>query len=340
MLPNITAPERSRALPGIGESTGTVVTDFDYYNEEDWGNVVKQLIESSSEQDSTLDFNGDVNLAKEFSANEYKRIRLNDNISNDSLSVTPLVESRVTSTENRKEDKYGLLSALFPLPFKPNNTKNAEKFKDSSDSSQSDSKNTNEANGNLMSSSSYVVSKINPWYGPNKNESRLEYLLRFPYLLQEAMNTGNLRMLKHLFAEALTEDCVLENGESMAPIEGRDKLYGFHTLILNSFPDYFSVVHSIKKISSCVYRFKRNSFFTYVSNMGTQAFDKWLEKAQLVDKMDQNMQDQIQKFYLLKHQDIPIKFERKSDVYIRLNKDLAHIERLVFVNFFFEVYPQ
>ena len=52
------------------------------------------------------------------------------------------------------------------------------------------------------------------------------------------------------------------------------------------------------------------------------------------------MKNSIQNFYLLKHQDRPIKFERKSDVYMRLNKDLTHIERLVFVNHFFEVYPQ
>ena len=332
MQQNITASEDSHALP----STGNFITDSDFYNDEDWVNVVKQLIET--EKDEALSFHGDVTLAKAFSENEYKRLRLNENNFDNCLSVTSLDQSRLLNT--RKEDKYGLLTALFPLPFKTNTLTNSEKFQGPPDTNHSDCKHIKEDNGSIVSSGSYVVSKMNPWYGPNKNESRLEYLLRFPYLLQEGMNTGNINMIKHLFAEALAEDCALENGEAMVPIGGREKIYGFHTMILNSFPDYFSVVYNIKKVSTCIYSFKRNSFFTYLSNMGTQAFDQWLEKVQVVEKMDENMKNTIQNFYLLKHQDIPIKFERKSDVYMRLNKDFTHIERLVIVNHFFEVYPQ
>jgi hypothetical protein len=65
-----------------------------------------------------------------------------------------------------------------------------------------------------------TFSPRNPHYPQMINESRLEYLCRVPMLIQAAVNSSNLEMLKYVMDETVTENCLHQTSQTAHSYRG------------------------------------------------------------------------------------------------------------------------
>ena len=152
----------------------------------------------TSFNENELTFNGDVERAKEYSKNEYE--------SSEYLKAHDFIGPNI------EEKYYG--SEYLPLDF-DTETEHHQVDSKIELTSQND-------RSNIFSSPKIEINK--PIVLQHPRESRINYLLRFPKLYQEFMNSSNLKKLKASLYDALTEECIFHILTS-PPMMGVRKIY-------------------------------------------------------------------------------------------------------------------
>ena len=123
-----------------------------------------------------------------------------------------------------------------------------------------------------ISSISYPRLKI-PIVLQCPKEARTRYLLRFPNLYQEFMNSSNVEKLKFLLYDTLTEDCVYHILTS-PPMMGIEKVYEMQCATLLSSPDFYLSISDIKYYKRRILTCLGTSFgtlHTYHCNLNSQS---------------------------------------------------------------------
>ena len=108
---------------------------------------------------------------------------------------------------------------------------------------------SNDADDNMQVVITY--SPKNPYYTQTMNESRLDYLKRFPMLLQAGTNSYNLEKLKELIDEVVTKDCLIKTPHLEA-YRGRDTWYDQLITVLNAIPYLFVAYTSPMLFRRCI----------------------------------------------------------------------------------------
>ena len=161
-------------------------------------------------------------------------------------------------------------------------------------------------------------------------EPRLKYLLRFPQLYQEFMNSSNLEKLKMLVYDVLTEHCVFHI-QTSPPILGVDKIYNMQCMTLKGAPDWYVLVSKMKRIKRRIWTLKSKSFGTLPHNM--TLLDKkssyWNFVGTPIESLDEFHQLQKQKYDTLVSQNKTIRFERTARWYYFLNRDCKQFEKVM-----------
>ena len=167
-----------------------------------------------------------------------------------------------------------------------------------------------------------------------EHEPRIKYLLRFPKLWQEFMNSGNFEKLKILFADILSEGCIQLNSLS-PPIVGREKMYNVQVSIQRNIPDFCVFYSNIVRSKKRLITMDGTSFgsFPYANSSCDKTISAWnfFETAP-INIFDEHHKLQKQKYDTLKSQNKVIKFERRATWHIILSRDLRQIVKVMAFN--------
>jgi hypothetical protein len=180
-------------------------------------------------------------------------------------------------------------------------------------------------------------SKASCYFDPFPGEPRMNYLLRFPKLVQIAMNSSNFKMMKRLYDEVLTEDCVFQSG-IFGLTTGRQKLLEICRQTVEVMPDYYCIPINIQK-------FKRRIITHTLFTTGTMVFidpnnliTKMFENLSKSEGLDEHTKRQVEIFQRCKSQNKMATYERKSRVVYGLNEKLTHVERFMMKPTSLEIY--
>ena len=162
------------------------------------------------------------------------------------------------------------------------------------------------------------------------NEPRLHYLLRFPQLYQEYMNSSNLEKLKMLVYDVITEHCVFHI-QTSPPIVGVDKIYQMQCMTLKSAPDWYVLFSKMKRIKKRIWALRSKSCGTLPYNLLSMETAKsyWNFVDMSIEKLDGFHQLQKQKYDTLISQNKMIKFERSATWYFFLNRECKKFEKVM-----------
>ena len=163
-------------------------------------------------------------------------------------------------------------------------------------------------------------------------EARTRYLLRFPQLYQQFMNSSNVEKLKALFYETLTEDCVYHILTS-PPMIGIRRVYELQCLTLLSSPDFYVSISDIKFFNRRIITCVGTSFGTvpYLARDQSPSSNKqitfWNFIGMPFQELDKFHQIQKQTYDRLISQKKSIRFERKTRWYLFLNRERSKVQR-------------
>lgn len=207
----------------------------------------------------------------------------------------------------------------------------------------------NEYKSDMLSTSSTAsvnrMSKLDvsgPIILQNPKESRLNYLLRFPKLYQEFMNSSNLEKLKALLYDVLAEECIFHILTS-PPMMGVHKIYEMQCLTLKNAPDFYTLIYHIKYVKKRIITLRGKSFGTlpHTNNNNSSSSTSKLQPTEnnkqtfwnfmgiSLEKLDEFHRLQKQKYDTLVSQNKIIKFERSTKWYVFLNKELTKVEKVM-----------
>ena len=186
-----------------------------------------------------------------------------------------------------------------------------------------------------------TFSPKNPYYTQMMNESRLDYLIRVPILLQAAINSYNLEKLKFLINEVATEDCLLKVSY-LEVYHGRDKWYDQLVTILNTVPDLYvantppMLYH--RSIVMKQYRYGTMGALTGINNNAKKDYLWNPFKTLPVEKMDAKMKSMKATYDKCIIEGKLMHFDYKVIVFYMLNKEMTHFEQRVSYCESFELY--
>ena len=123
------------------------------------------------------------------------------------------------------------------------------------------------------------------------SETRLEYLMRVPSLLQCAINSCDLINLRSLIDEAYIENCVFKCEPLSIVMRGRRMLYEKYATEMNAVPDFF-VIYSKPTIEGRYICTKSYAYGTSGNQTGLASAQKahlWNPFADKHIKMDEKM---------------------------------------------------
>jgi hypothetical protein len=177
-----------------------------------------------------------------------------------------------------------------------------------------------------------TFSPIAPQYEPTTSESRLEYLCRFPELLQAAINSSNLEMLRYILDESVTED-LLTTIDNMYDCRGREKWYLQSVAILNSVPDFYVAFTKPMLFRRCIcmkqYCYGTTGVLTGL-NSSPQTDYLWNPfKAIPFEKMDERMKEYKVLYDKCMSEGKLVRFVKRSFLFLILNEEMTHIEQRV-----------
>jgi hypothetical protein len=294
--------------------------------------------------DNSLSFNGNVDLAKEFSDKEsYDMFVTNGLIIPDSKNDEYHYPDTLTDSDYKQEDDTGssytdtysavedqeILKNDLIVPSNLGNDYNYllnpsfnTKHRHTSDT---DNK---EITNRIMKSTRIIIKPTNIFQRPG--EARLTFLPRSIKLFQEFWNSGDVENMKLLFEDMFTDDVIFHNLTS-PPIMGRDKIYSYIVPILQTSPDFYALFSNIKRSGKRLVTCKYNCFGT-IPYSGDTEDDKpspWNFYGTPIEKLDEFHQLQKQKYDTLKSQNKRIKFERKSFWYFGINKEMNKFSKIM-----------
>lgn len=191
----------------------------------------------------------------------------------------------------------------------------------------------------IFTSLETISNKINPTigllYAHIDSETRSEYLLRVPFIMNSSINSYNLKKLKSVMDDAFVDDCVTTLGNltldrNILTLNGRQSLYDHFVAVLNNAPDFHYVMHSKPKYYGRCITFINISYAT-IGNQTGLSTDKtshlWNPFAAIpVEKMDDQMRELKLIYDHLLSRNVLI---RLVGIYLcthKLNKELTHIE--------------
>ena len=317
------------------------------------------------EHDIDLTFNGDMTLAKSYLEQDdygFNNI-FNETIFN-SQGCEPdwYLENSINSSSTNFESKLSSSSTENKvLPSISENTVSSANLESESNDGSLITKSTavsSSINSEIRSSSSEPEIKISssfivpkgiaaskvriPSYKSHPGELRLPYLLRFPKLLQVALNGADSKMLQSLCDEVLTED-VLHLTGVYAPMIGRKKFVELFTSFAKAVPDSLLICSNIKHTKRRIITFKAIFAGTLVFHNPNELIIQMFENAS-TDYMDgDDMKNNKLIFERCKSQKKSMTFERNSQMVCGLNFELTHIEKVMSKNMstkFFEHIPK
>ena len=162
------------------------------------------------------------------------------------------------------------------------------------------------------------------------NEPRSKYLLRFPQLYQEFMNSSNLEKLKALVYDVITENFIFHI-QTSPPIVGVDKIYEMQCMTLRSAPDWYVLFSKMKRIKNRIWTLRSKSCGTLPYNLLSMETAKsyWNFVDMSIEKLDGFHQLQKQKYDTLVSQNKMIKFERTSKWYFFSNRDCNQFDKVM-----------
>ena len=166
-----------------------------------------------------------------------------------------------------------------------------------------------------------------------EREPRMKYLLRFPRMWQEFVNSGNMAKLKLLFFDIFSEECIQLISIS-PPIVGREKIYNLQVSIQRHIPDFCVFFSNIVRSKKRLITMKGNSFGTlpYASSSTDKSVNAWNpfeNSMSSAEMLDEHHKIQKQKYDMLKSQNKVIKFERRATWHMILSRDLKHIVKMM-----------
>ena len=161
-------------------------------------------------------------------------------------------------------------------------------------------------------------------------EARTKYLLRFPKMYQEFMNSSNIEKLKALIYDTFTQDFVYHILTS-PPMMGIENIYEMQCQTLLSSPDFYVSIGDIKYFNRRTITCLGTSFGTvpYIAtepqpNKRTSFWNFLGLSPQMLDVFHQI---QKQKYDLLISQKKTIRFKRKTRWYLFLNKESSKFKK-------------
>ena len=179
-----------------------------------------------------------------------------------------------------------------------------------------------------------IVTKCpsNPQYRQNSNESRLDYLYRFPTLQQAAVNSYDLTNLNYLTNEVFTVDCVIKS-QFLNEYRGRDKWYDKYVAVLKTIPDFYLANTSPILYGRCIvikqYCYGTTGVQTGLNNSSKTDYLWNPFKALPVEKMDAKMLALKAKYDKFLSEGKLCKFSRVMIIFYMLNEEMTHIEQVV-----------
>ena len=170
-------------------------------------------------------------------------------------------------------------------------------------------------------------------------ETRTKYLLRFPRMYQEFMNSSNVEKLKVLLYDTLTEDCVFHILTS-PPIVGVRRIYDMLCSTLLSSPDFYVLVHDIKYSHRRHITCLATSFGTipYVDSITTSETSYWNFTGMPLQQLDDFHQTQKQTYDRLISQKKTIKFKRVTRWHLYLNRQELKFKKSMAASTRLEIY--
>jgi hypothetical protein len=172
-----------------------------------------------------------------------------------------------------------------------------------------------------------------PSYKQGINENRINYLLRFPSLLQIAMNSSNKCMLREIISDTFTNDCLVKIFFTNTFKVGRDKLYESHTEMLRLIPDVCIVssppILNEKELTITyehIVTGTSGKIFGLPSNSKTETINPFKIPTEL---MDDNLRLQSEKYDNFMSQNKLFSFQLKAIITLQLNEDMTHFEKRI-----------
>ena len=173
------------------------------------------------------------------------------------------------------------------------------------------------------------------------NEPRSKYLLRFPQLYQEFMNSSNLEKLKTLVYDVITENCIFHI-QTSPPIVGVDKIYNMQCMTLKTAPDWYVLFSKMNRIKKRIWTLRSKSSGTLPYNFTNMDREKtyWNFVGMPIEKLDEFHQLQKQKYDTLISQKKLIKFERTSKWYFFLNRECSQFDKVMAYHTHLEIFEK
>ena len=168
---------------------------------------------------------------------------------------------------------------------------------------------------------------ISPSFFPFPDEPRIPYLLRFPKLIQIALNSGDFKMLKGLLDQVTTNDCLFLV-ESIPPIVGKlDIVETFRAFIAVS-PDSIVFVSNVKHAKRRIISFKVTTSGTFLFQNPKDTMLGIVDKY-FVESMGEDMTSMKLLYNRCKMEKIGMKFKVKSLAVCGVNEELTEIEKIM-----------
>ena len=170
---------------------------------------------------------------------------------------------------------------------------------------------------------------LEPRIFQNLKEPRIQFLLRFPYIWQELLNSGNLLRLKSLWEDVMTDDCQMHLFTS-PPFKGLDKFYEMACNLLRLSPDYYMICSNIRRLKKRVIAFYCRSYGTLPSVREPEnSVNEFNFGGSSLESLDEFHRAQKVKYDMLRSGNKQMRFERKSFVYLMLNRECNKIAKMV-----------
>ena len=279
------------------------INEFDN-TELDAMTVCQMFTQSHFEEEDTdedLTFGGDLNRAKEYAENLFKKQELSIMDYEMSSSVSCLTQDTHQSTE--------VESMTSP---------------------------TSEAERNNINSA------ITPRYMQLLFETRVEYLMRVPYLIQCAINSFDLKKLKRLIDATFTENMAFKTNP-VGIMKGRQLFYEHYVAILDIVPDFY-LLNSKPKIEGRFIYCNHYSYGTSGNQTGLSIDKKshlWNPFAnKSIEDMDEKTRELKIKYDTILSKNMFVRFVHKTKCTLALNTERTHIVAFHLQDFSLELFEE
>ena len=171
-------------------------------------------------------------------------------------------------------------------------------------------------------------------YLPFPNESRMEYLLRVPSILQIASNSSNFVLLKNVIDFAFTEDCLIKT-PYLKPFYGRDLYLQQFKAMLSVMPDWFLLFSKPQVYHRCItvafYSTGTGGRRTGLESGNPKDSDYLYNFLKCIpeENMDEKMIGLKQKYERIIAENRMFRFFQVSTLFLVLNEEKTHIEKRI-----------